>query len=233
MYTTYLELCNGLVAEAGISGELASVTGQTGEKARVVGWVRRACSLVEGKWGNWNFLHNFHTFSTVANVRDYPAPTNHNLWDTNSARIVTDESILFFERYTNAKRDATNPVTGSPYKFTVLPSQALRLFDTPDAVVEISIDYWQRPTVLQDNSDEPMIPVQYRDVIVYKALEFYATYENADELLLRAQTDMRDRMQQLEARELPATQGAGFLNDGPDVQVQVPYNRSYGEDRYY
>jgi hypothetical protein len=104
MYTTLLDLCNGLIDEAGISGEMTSVVSQTGELRRVVNWVKRACTLVEGKWVNWNYLHEFHTFNTVASVRDYPPQVGHGFWDTSTIRIPANGANLAFYRYDNKKR---------------------------------------------------------------------------------------------------------------------------------
>jgi hypothetical protein len=224
MYQTLLELCNGVIREAGISGEITSVLSQQGEKKRVVEWVKRACTLVEGKWFNWNYLHEFHTFDTVASVRDYPAPVGHGFWDTSTIRIPANGTNLAYLRYDKKKLDPAAATLGEPYAITVLPNQTLRLFSTPDAVYGMSIEYWRSPTVLTNNSDEPSIPLQFRDIIVYKALEFYAKYESADEILLQARDDFNMRMKQLEAREMPGSFASGALSTGMDIQVVAASN---------
>jgi hypothetical protein len=219
MYTTLLDLCNGLIDEAGISGEMTSVVSQTGELRRVVNWVKRACTLVEGKWVNWNYLHEFHTFNTVASVRDYPPQVGHGFWDTSTIRIPANGANLAFYRYDNKKTDPAEATLGEPYAITVLPNQTLRFFNTPDAVYGMSIEYWRSPTVLVNNTDQPSIPLQYRDIIVYKALEFYAKFESADELLIQARDDYKMRLTQLEAREMPGSHASGALSTGIDIQV--------------
>ena len=219
MYTTFLNLCNGLIGEAGISGEMTSVVNQQGELRRVVNWINRACTLVEGKWVNWNYLHEFHTFDTVSGIRDYPPQVGHGFWDTNTARIVADQTNVSFDRYENRKKDASEAILGEPYVFTVLPNQTLRFFSTPDATYGMAIEYWRAPTILTNNTDEPSIPLQYRDIIVYKALEFYAKYESADELLLQARDDYKMRLTQLESREMPGGHASGSLSTGIDIQV--------------
>lgn len=229
MYQTLLDLCNGVIGEAGISGEITSVLDQQGEKKRVVNWVKRACTLVEGKWFNWNFLHEFYTFDTVTSIRDYPPPVGHGFWDTSTIRIIANETNLQYYRYENQKKVATAAVAGEPYAITVLPNQTLRFFDTPDAVYGMSIEYWKAPTVLLNNSDEPLIPLQFRDIIVYKALEFYAKYESADELLLQARDDFNMRLKQLEAREMPSSHASGALSTGMDIQV-VAESNGYNND---
>lgn len=222
MFTTFLDLCTGLMQEAGIAGDLVSVQNQTGEKKRVVGWIQRACSVVEGKYVDWNFLHEFYQFNTVAGVSDYPPPENHNFWDDKTFNDITSANSkirLDFILYTRQKEDVTTSLSGTIYKFSVLPSQAIRLYDTPDSVRTVSAEYFRAPTELVQNTDTPAIPKQYRDIIVYKALMYYAKFENADELLLQATTDYNDRLLQLEARELPASQAAQARSTGMDIQV--------------
>ena len=120
MYKTYLDLCQQLVEDAGISGTFTSVAGQSGEFKRVVDWIARATTEVEGLWFNWDFLHVFHSFSTVIGVRDYPAPADHNFWDNETFQIPANQQSLQFIQWTHKKRDVTQPVAGDPYSFTIL-----------------------------------------------------------------------------------------------------------------
>lgn len=221
--TTYLDLCQQLVEDAGISGNFTSVVGQTGEFKRVVNWVARATTEVEGLWFNWDFLHIFHTFSTVASVSDYPPPGDHNLWDESTAKITAREQRLDPVPWAQKKGDPTLPFSGDPFEFTVLPSKAIRLYNTPTSILAIAIEYWKRPTVLAANLDIPAIPVQFRDIIVYKALQFYANYESADEVKVQAVENYQSRLQQLQSHALPAHQASGSINTGTNIQVLAPY----------
>lgn len=219
--TTFLDLCQQLVEDAGISGTFTSVAGQTGEFKRVVDWVVRATTEIEGVWFDWDFLHNFHTFNTVIGVSDYPAPSNHNLWDDKTAKIPAEEFQLLFEMWTRRKRDFASPVAGDPFEFTVLPDKAIRLFDTPVRIQTIAIEYWQVPTVLVNNADVPSMPKQFRDIIVAKALQFYANYESADEVKTQAIEIFTVRMRQLESHSAPSRQARDSINTGAEIQVEA------------
>ena len=140
MYKTYLELCQRLIEEAGISGTMASVQNQEREFKRVVEWVARATTEVEGRWFDWNFLHVFATVNLIIGVRDYPAPADHNAWDTATAVIPADVMSLDFIQWVRQKRDPTQEVAGDPYKFTVLPDQSLRFYDTPSTAAVVDIE---------------------------------------------------------------------------------------------
>lgn len=224
MYTTYLELCQRLVEEAGMSGTITSVQDQVGEFKRVVEWVKRAVIEIEGKWQDWNFLHSFHTISLIVGVSDYPAPADHNRWDTASAKVPSRSQLLCFEQWVRRKEDPTQLIDGDPYMFTVLPDQSIRFYDTPITALDTSFEYWKRPTILQNNSDEPAIPVQYRDIIVWKALFYYANYESADEAKVQAVENYEARINQLESRELPGYQAAATMYTGVNIDVVARVN---------
>lgn len=224
MYKTYLNLCQRLVEEAGISGTINSVVGATGEFKRITEWIKRSTTEIEGKWFDWNFLHEFATVNIIVGVSDYPAPADHNSWDTATATIPADSMQLFFIQWVRQKRDPTQPIDGDPYKFTVLPDQSLRFYDTPLRAAAVSIEYWRRATILINNTDEPAIPEQFRDIIVWKALQYYANYESADEVKIQSIENYDERIDQLESRELPGYQGAATKYTGTQIDVVAQTN---------
>jgi hypothetical protein len=230
MPSTFLELGQQLVEDAGISGNITSMVNQTGEFKRVVDWVIRATTEVEGLWFNWDFLHNFYSFNTVVGVSDYAPPSDYNLWDNATAKIVAQNLPLEFVMWTRKKLDVTAPIAGTPYLFTVLPNKSLRFYNTPTSIDQIDIEYWQKPTVLAANLDTPAIPVQFRDIIVYKALQYYANYESADEAKTQALEAYAARLAQLESYASPAQQAKESLSTGMDIQVYVPND---GRGDYY
>lgn len=226
--STFLELCQQLVEDAGISGTFTSVASQKGEFKRVVNWITRATTEIEGLWFNWDFLHVFHTFDTVVGVSDYPAPTNHNLWDVVTAKLPTREQTLDSISWTRKKLDPSLPYDGDPFEFTVLPNKSIRLYGTPTSIIKLDIEYWKVPTALVNNADTPAIPLQFRDIIVYKALQHYANYESADEVKVQSLENYQARLTQLESQALPGHQASGSVNTGVDIQVMSPYD--YGSD---
>jgi hypothetical protein len=227
---TNIQLCQQLMDDAGISGTLVSTVNQTGELGRVVNWIARAVTEIEGLWFNWNFLHNFHTTSLIIGVSDYPAPEGLNFWDKKTFSISDYEQRLDYVDWTQAKQIVTDPEDGDPHTVTVLPAKTLRFYDTPTQILTIKSQYWSVPTVLAGNAAEPAIPEQFRDIIVYKALQYYANYESADESKIAGIEQYIPRLNQLQSSELPANQGQGNINTGADVVVSVPYGGYNGND---
>ncbi len=219
---TFLEMCQQLMRDAGISGTITNTEGNAGERQRVVDWVARATTEIEGMWFNWNFLHSFYSLATIEGVSDYPPPPDLNMWDRETFSIVEREQQLGFIDWNEKRTDATDPVEGDPYMVTILPTQALRFYDTPTSILTIATQYYKTATVLIENADEPLIPLQFRDIVVYKALQYYANYESADESKLAGIEQIEPRLRQLQSRELPANQNSGSINTGTMIQVVAP-----------
>ena len=224
---TFLDLCNQVKDDAGISGSITNTVGQEGELGRVVGWVARAVNEIEGTWFDWNFLHTFHDLELIIGVRDYPPPPDLNLWDKKTFVIKEQEQPLDFEEWAQRKLDPTAAQDGDPYMLTILPSKALRFYDMPTRVLTISTQYWSVATTLVNNADEPKIPVQFRDIIVYKALQYYANYESADETKIAGIEQYKPMWEQLQSSESPSFRASGSVMAGVDIQVVAPSDYYY------
>ncbi|MEK0326650.1 MAG: hypothetical protein QQN63_13210 [Nitrosopumilus sp.] len=174
----------------------------------------------------------FHTFDTIIGVRDYSPPSDHNYWDNRTAQIPSREQTLGFMQWTQKKLDPTQAFDGDPHSFTILPDKTIRLYDTPTSILTINIEYWMLSDEMSKNTDIPLIPEHYRDIIVAKALQYYANYESADEAKIQAAEEFKLRMLQLEASELPAHQASSAVNNGVDIQVQVPFDQGFFGDGF-
>lgn len=229
----YLELCQAVVDEVGVSGSITSVVNQRGDFGRIVRFVRNACQQIEGKWINWRFLHGTYNFDTVANQNVYPAPENLRVrqWDLNRAFLdrlkidtyYADDSIRY-ERDPLAEDYVSRPI-----KLIVERNNDVRTIGTPDAVYPVQIEYYRMATILEGNTDEPAIPVQFRQIIVQDAIRRYANYDEAPELKTQAieqlygvggswkNPEPGSLLHQLQADQLPnsyldgATEGGQFV----------------------
>lgn len=220
----YLELCQQVVEDAGISGNFETVVNQTGEFARVANWVNRASQAIESKWFDWDFLAITgaeNVVPTVIGVQDYPAPTLLNKWDEDAFIRVDGNQQLVYYPWVRVKNQRELNEPGDPYGFTILPNKTIRLFGIPQTVENLEFPYWLKPRVLAADLDNPQVPEQFRMVIVYKALQYYANYESAEEVKLQAEEGLAEWMRKLESHSAPGRQGGGNVNTGIDIQVQA------------
>ncbi len=230
---TYLELCQAVVDEVGLSGEIITVENRTGDYGRIVRFVRSSCQQIEGRWINWRFLHGSHTFTTTENVAVYPAPEAIRVrqWDINRAYIdQLNIDIMCADDALDYRRDpiAENYV-GMPDRLIIERDNSIRTIGIPDREYSIEIEYFRMATVLRVNDDVPAIPEQFQEIIVMDAVRRYSNYDEAPELKQQAieqvygvngtwaQPEPGSWLHQLQADQLPnsffngATEGGFFV----------------------
>lgn len=215
---TFLELCQDLMREAGISGSLASVEGQTGEAQRVVNWIAKAYRLIQNAHVDWNFLRANIGFDTAPTNGTYSAASaevagfGEWCWSSSwrSYRTTTgviDEQPLRFMDY-DAFRDtydfgANRLVSGRPQIVAELPDQSLQLWPIPDASYTIVGQQYRAPLALTANTDVPIFAARFHDVIVQRALMLYGIYEGDATVHAAAQAECMRILGQMESFYLP------------------------------
>lgn len=220
--STFLELCTDLRSESGISGTgPTSVTGQTGEMLRVVNWVKKAYRDIQNLHPCWDFLKASFSFSTIASTANYTKTavglTELGSWKTDdpddafrcylTATGIADQQSLQFLPWDQFEAGYTLGVLstqeGRPQVFTVEPDQSITFWPIPDAVYTITGDYFKRAQVMSANTDEPLIPASFQDVIVWRALMFYGGFAGASEKYTHGQNEYLRLLAKLEQNQLP------------------------------
>ncbi|AUR96748.1 head completion adaptor [Vibrio phage 1.232.O._10N.261.51.E11] len=228
----YLQLCQAVIDEVGLSGQISSVANQRGDFQRVVRFVTTACQQIEGKWINWRFLHGIHEFQTAEGVNTYPVPESLNLrqWDIQNAFVDQLEIDIMYADDFRYKKDLIGEnFTSRPIRIIIERNKSLRTIGTPDMVYNVHAEYYRRATVLTDNTDLPAMPEQFHEIIVFEAVRRYANYDEAPELKQQAieqlygvggtwaRPEPGSWLFQLQADQLPnsylegSTQGGSFV----------------------
>ena len=214
-----LQLSARLRQEAGISGTGPATTiGQTGEMGRVVDWIDTAYEEIQDKHPDWEFLRNDFTFQTIASTSTYlpsaVALPEHASWKQDSFRAyltstgTNDEMWLNYypwDTFRDAFMFGSNRSTpGKPTEFSVRPNKAVELWPIPALIYSITGEYYKRPQVMSANADEPLFPREFHMAIVWKALMYYGTYENAPEAYTTGQNNYDRILRKLEVDQLPS-----------------------------
>jgi hypothetical protein len=223
----YLELCKEVRQEAGISGNgPASVLNQVGEMKRIVDWVKKSYREIQIMRPNWNWMRDDFSFNTTADDHDYTPQEagiaeRFHQWDVDTIKSfrtsigVSNEfelGELLYRQYRKIYLTGYQSA-GTPIVFSVAPDKKLLLGPKPDGVFTVNGQYWKTPQTLVDDDDIPEMPEQFHEFIVWQALEHYALYESAGEVLVRAQKNIRFYKNRLENSELPDVQMAEPLVD--------------------
>jgi len=210
----YLELCQRVAREAGLAGsgpeDLSAVSG---DEARIKAWVNDAWVDIQSHSPYWDFLWSEFRFQTQDGYRDYdPAQTSANVWERDSFLMYktadgeSQENFLNYVPYADWRSnfERGEPETKPPSHFTILPNNRIRLDTFPDDTYTITGTYWKKPVPLVENTDTPVVASNHHLAIVYRALLYYATYEEAADVLSLATNLYNTYFTRLCNQELPS-----------------------------
>lgn len=228
--STFLQISQGVCRECGIAGGdtvPSAVLSQTGELQRVVSWVIQAWREIQNRHNDWRWMRAGFTVDTASGDDSYAygdctdiitsaAITRFGRWLLNdpsdppkrylTASGVGVEGWLSYVDWNGFKslyRIGTQ-TNSAPAWIAIDPQNNLVFGPKPDDIYTVSGDYQRSAQVLAADGDTPEMPEQFHDLIMYRAMEKYALYESANEVLIRAQHEANRMMRQLEANQLPA-----------------------------
>lgn len=208
----YLELCQSVRQQAGISGTgPVDVTTQTGVYQKIVDWVAQAYLDIQTEETRWRWLWVEEQFNTVLDQRDY-APvadlglTNFNAWEIHSLYARRSSSgqrfPLEYSEYEHFRDYYLQTTNGPAQEYTFLPNKTLRFQELPNVVEAIDFEYWRTPYELVDADDVPAFPSHHHKIIVYKALMYYAADEEAGNIFSDASSNYTRFLSRLRGTEL-------------------------------
>lgn len=224
---TFLDLVNLARSEAGVAGgDLVTLqTGLTAESTRFKNWVKNSWNDIQTKHSDWNFLRFTGQFNTVANQGQYTPQqalvTDNGLvggnpilgnWKRDSFRVSTagqnynDEMLLGFMpwwqyrnlyQYGNMRNERSRPVV-----YSIDPQKNLWFGIVPDQAYTVVFEYFRTPITLAADTDSPVMPDRFHNLIAYKALRAYGIFMAAPEVIGRADEKISQLEPQLEIDQL-------------------------------
>jgi len=206
---TFLQLCQAVAREMGVAEPTTTAT-PAGDGKRIVEWVRRAWLEVQSDHHNWDFLWIRTEFQTAPGIKEYNPATVIKAWDPDSFSIFLTSDGEGAERSLPAmlhadykRRELGVDEQGYPNRVVVLPNNYLLFEPTPDAIYTVQCNYWRSPTELSGDGDIPEIHPQYHNLLIDKALEYYALYEQDAGLYQGANFRFQEGMARMRQDYLP------------------------------
>lgn len=208
----FIQLCQRVYAEGGLSGDITSTVNQTGESHRVVGWVSSAYQEVLNDQGlSWTFLRKEATVQLTQGVGEYSF-SDLNLaegvqWDTRTMRVavnpnLSDETFLQHMGFQQFRDywlfSSRRTVTSRPLNAAVDLSTHLRIAPLPAGDYWLSFQYLINPEKLINNEDTLVIPDRFQMIVVWRAVRHYGMFEAAPEVVARADMALKEITLQLE-----------------------------------
>jgi len=238
--STYLKICQDVARECRVGGgadpspQPLSVTGQRGELNRIVHWVRNAYEEIQNA-RNWRWLRKKFVVDTVAGTATY-APgvctdvddaaliTRFKTWRLDDRRNppkihlkttgVGGQVFLSWSMWDNFsylyETGTLQTQTSQSIHITVNPEDQFQLGIVPNDIYVVSGEYHKSAQILTNDTDIPEMPVDYHNLIMYKAMKYYGLSESAPEIIIRADDGIR-----LVGNQLNRNQSMPFRMGGP------------------
>jgi len=213
---TFLELCKKLRSEAGKSGVgPVTVTDRTGIEKKIVEWTNDAWIYIQNYRSDWLWMYVTSEFNTIAGIVDYtPASagvTSPGVWDTSKFKFyktadgkATEQFCSFISYDTwNSVYNVGVAAEGSPYLFTISPSNNIIFVNTIDDIYTVTTPYQSGAVSLENDADIPEMPERFHMAIVHFALMLLAPDQNALELYQTGEIRFNDVMTRLQLDQLP------------------------------
>ena len=149
--------------------------------------VNDAINYISTREYSWPFNHENHTETLVAGTTRYSVPSTAKHVDYDTFRIVKDDAlasdgkslaILDYKDYLDKfiDQEDTSGVGGVPSHIFRTPDNNYGLYPYPDKAYSLRYEYYSYTTALVNANDVPVIPEQYRQVIVDGATAFGYQY---------------------------------------------------------
>jgi hypothetical protein len=208
---TFLELCRKVRMDSGVSAQgPAAVTGQTGILAKIVEWVSYAERDVLALHKDWQFLRDMKTVTLPTSenvvslasegVADLDTCISVTLADGQKMRLLSYAQWLDgIHKYGNLDKSRTPAVA-------MINNGSLLFWPGLLQPVTVNIHYYRKPKLMVANSDPSDIPEDYRQVIIHKAMMYYADYEEDIYRYQRSEREFNNWLNRLAANHLPAMQ---------------------------
>lgn len=188
--SSFLEICKSVDVLMGSQGVFTSVVTTNGFQQGIIKYVQKAWKNIQASRSDWKFFRRNVAFSTVTNQDSYTLEEIFGVGVANPVgewmvdRFIKDDfSILKYVPYEVwILKDHTTARV--PHEFSINPNAegaGYLLIDKPDGVYNYTLHYNRKPQLLEENTDVPICPAEYHDVIVYQAIaEMSGNLGNSD-----------------------------------------------------
>lgn len=215
--STLSELCRNVIDELGVAGgnlSFPGVASARGEFARIVRFVKQADQYINNLHLDWRWLWYDYSATMPAGSTSFPsAPViagrvplpKQWMYDTvllnRGQADYIKLSYLPWRDFAPTYRAGLMP-TAPPSQFSIRPDNVLVLNSNTDRAYTANAEFYQRPFLMVQDTDEPMCPEDWHRIIEVRAKIFYAEREDAPEIMMGALSEYDDLLQKMEASEL-------------------------------
>lgn len=205
-----LQLSQRLHREAGRSGDgPTSSVGTSKQHQRLFDWIADANRELESRPLDLRWMRRRVTVATIATQSSYPPKTtppaglglvNFGRWrpasdewsvkcvDPSDASRTWDLEWMDLDDWRDCYVHSTQQPS-QPQVWSVDDDDSLLIGPTPSGVFSLRMEYLRAPLELTDDDDEPEFDQQFHMLLCWRALIEVAKFDNAPDILARAQSN--------------------------------------------
>lgn len=205
----YLELVGKVWKKCALAGEgPGAVTSTQPMESRIIRYASDAYEFVQQKNDDWPFRwqrRDTQPLTVGQNVYDPDALVWPNLNRLHRVCLQNAESKWYPIEIVDSTDtyEFDNPDDGVPTKVGRLRSGEIVFNRRPESALAVRADYFRDVHRLSMNTSVLLIPDDHIDVVVYKAQEYYAVYDEDPSLLKEALTGFALALARMERVLLP------------------------------
>lgn len=202
----FLELCKRVRQKSGLSGDIAAVTGQQGILAKLVTWVQDADLEIQRSHADWSFMWRKVTSALVVGKNEYlPADFGMSPFASVSKLYLgaTEINPVPWSQLEHSLLSNGSVPTGQPGEYALSPDGMIVFNRNPTSADAVHIRYYLASTPMTLNTSVSLIPAEFHEAIVQRALQSYASSEQDDQLQRDAMAQFESISKEMAARFLP------------------------------
>lgn len=224
---TFLELCQRVRLEAGLSGDGPSaIAGQTGINARLITWVRQAWQDIINR-REWDFLWHHFAITVPAGQGELDLAGFYGLADVgriHTGSLSAEGQPLTWQPDYRAIIRQQTAAPGTPREWSRLPNGRIVLAPVPASAVSLAGEYFRNSQPLGNDASQPLLPAEYRMAIVWRAVMHYAAHDEAPAIWQNANQQYNDLITQLERTQREQLTRAAAPLDGSPQPADWQYH---------
>ena len=195
-----LQIAQTINTLAGTQGTVSTTESPTGYQAALILFIDQGYTEIQKYRDEWKFMRREVLMPLSATVSTF---TNTDISKIDRVRYERDE----LKQVAYDDWIVTEHKEGVPTEFTDNPGTRELTFNPSDAPYLPTLYYWAVPDIMTLNGDIPVLPVEFHNLLVYKALvglgSYLGNYDLVNEYSFQYETMMGQMMRsQLASKRL-------------------------------
>ncbi len=216
-FLTHVQDLHREVGAAGVAP--TSVIDQVGEANRLVNWIKQSDVYIQTLWTRWEFMRaEFNQAIILDDQVVGGQPTDLKQWDIPTFFLDGDPlTVVHYDKVKSEFYDTT--IVDIPTRLIIMPNKTLRIDPVSNGPFTVTADYYITPVIMENNVDVSIIPEEFHQAILGRAIILYSNFEDAPEAKEHGAEIYAEALARLQDDQIPNEDNAGYKGSGGFFEV--------------